>query len=111
MYSNYSPMRITTFLLLVCFSVAGLARNVNDNVTAGTVISGVVMSAKDNSPLDRAFVREVDLNDSVYNRAFTDKEGRFSFEMSDTGHVLMVDASGFYGEPEYDILALQRSGS
>ena len=106
MFSNYSPMRITTFLLLVCFSVAGLARNVNDNVTAGTVISGVVMSAKDNSPLNRALVREVDLNDSVYNRAFTDKEGRFSFEMSDTGHVLMVYASGFYGEPEYDIVAM-----
>ena len=99
-------MRITSFLLLVCVSVAGLARNVNNNVTAGSVISGVVMSAKDNSPLNRALVREVDLNDSVYNRAFTDKEGRFSFEMSDTGHVLMVHASGFYGEPEYDIVAM-----
>ena len=102
-------MRLLSFLILACMMLPASARKKvpgADELKPGTIISGIVRKAGDMTPLKSAFVREVDLNDSVYNRAFTDKDGRFSFELSGTGHVLMVDASGFYGEPEYDIVAM-----
>ena len=102
-------MRLLSFLILACMTLTASARKkvpVADELKPGTVISGIVRRAGDMTPLKIACVREMDLNDSVYNRAFTDKDGRFSFELSGTGHVLMVDASGFYGEPEYDIVAM-----
>ncbi|MBO7049257.1 MAG: leucine-rich repeat domain-containing protein, partial [Bacteroidaceae bacterium] len=102
-------MRFLSFLILACMTLTASARKkvpVADELKPGTVISGIVLKAGDMTPLKSACVREMDLNDSVYSRVLTDKEGRFSFELSDTGHVLMVHATGFYGEPEYDIVAM-----
>ena len=102
-------MRFLSFLILACMSLTASARKkvpVADELKPGSVISGIVRKAGDMTPLKSAEVREMDLNDSEYRRVITDKEGRFSFELSDTGHVLMVYATGFYGNPEYDIVAM-----
>lgn len=88
-------MRTTAFLLFACLAVAGLAQKNNPvpkELKPGTIISGRVLDVSTNEPLGpNAFIIETVENDTVaYYYTVTDKDGRFSYPLYGTGHVIKV---------------------
>ena len=85
--------KVLIFLLLTftCIASAQKKNAGNDELKPGTIISGVVYDGSDMSPLKGAIVVEMDFNDSLYNMVQADENGRFSFPLSGTGHILKVN--------------------
>lgn len=88
-------MRTTAFLLFACLTVAGLAQNdnpVSKELKPGTIISGRVVDASTNEPLGpNAFIIETVENDTAaYYYTVTDRDGRFSYPLYGTDHVIKV---------------------
>lgn len=90
-------MRIITFILFVCLVDVAIAQNENkfvEDIAPDTIISGIVLDALTGEPIGNALIVETVENDSVaYYYTHTDRDGRFSYPLFGTGHVLKVIAN------------------
>lgn len=90
-------MRKITFILLACLADVAIAQNENkvvEGIIPGTIISGIVSDASTGEPLGNALVVETVENDTAaYYFTHTDRDGRFSYPLFGTEHVLKVIAN------------------
>ena len=65
-----------------------------ESIMPGTIISGIVLDASTGEPISNALIVETVENDSAaYYYTRTDRDGRFSYPLFGTGHVLKVMAN------------------
>ena len=65
-----------------------------DKLKPGTIISGIVSDASTGEPIGNALIIETVMNDTAaYYYTSTDRDGRFSYPLFGTGHVLKVIAN------------------
>ena len=99
-------MRMTTFLLLACLTLPVCAQKNNttqEELKPGTIISGRVLDASTGEPIGNALIVETVMNDTAaYYFTHTDRDGRFSYPLFGTGHVLKVLAN----QREYKIVKI-----
>lgn len=90
-------MRMTAFLLLACLTLPVCAQKNNttqEELKPGTIISGRVLDALTGEPISNALIIETVENDTAaYYYTSTDRDGRFSYPLFGTGHVLKVIAN------------------
>ena len=90
-------MRMTAFLLLACLTLPVCAQKNNttqEELKPGTIISGRVLDASTGEPIGNALIVETVMNDTAaYYYTRTDRDGRFSYPLFGTGHVLKVIAN------------------
>lgn len=93
-------MRTTLFLILSILSMNACAQKNGKplkELTPGTIISGRVLDATTNKPLGpHAMIVETVANDTAaYYYTVTDKDGRFSYPLYGTDHVILVLFAGY----------------
>lgn len=90
-------MRKITFIVFVCLVDVAIAQNENkvvEDFIPGTIISGIVSDASTGEPIGNALIVETVMNDTAaYYYTRTDRDGRFSYPLFGTGHVLKVIAN------------------
>lgn len=93
-------MRITFFLILTSLTMNVCAQKdsvLPKELKPGTIISGRVLDAATNKPLGpHAMIVETVANDTAaYYYTVTDKDGRFSYPLYGTDHVMLVFFAGY----------------
>lgn len=92
-------MRILYFLLLASLAASLSSQkeiSMQEEIKTGSIISGRVLDASTNKPLNNVLLVETVENDTAaYYYTTTDEEGRFSFPLFGTRHVLKVIADTY----------------